>query len=101
MIAGFGRKMTARALCSQGDDMARFGASAVELVVLLIGVFLSIAAYSRQPVLLRVATLGTLRIHPDSPGTAARRTLFICGVVLIVVAAVLLFSERLRDLGLM
>jgi hypothetical protein len=80
--------------------MSKFGPALAELAVLIIGVFLAIAAYSRRPVLLKIATLGTVRIDPDSPGIAPRRILFICGVCLIVASALLLFLERLRDLAL-
>jgi hypothetical protein len=80
--------------------MSRLGPAVAELVVLMIGVFLAIAAYSRKPLLLKIATLGSLRIDPDNPGTIARRILFICGVCLVIASAVLLFFERLRDLGL-
>jgi hypothetical protein len=80
--------------------MSRLGSSLAELAVLMIGVFLAVAAYSRKPVLLRIASLGTVRIDPDSPGIAARRVLFICGVCLIIASALLLFLERLRDLAL-
>jgi len=79
--------------------ISRLGPALAELIVLMVGVFLAIAAYSRRPVLLKIATLGTLRIDPDNPGTAARRTLFICGVALIIASALLLFFERLHELG--
>jgi hypothetical protein len=80
--------------------MSKFGPAVAELVVLIIGAFLAIAAYSRKPVLLKIATLGTVRIDPDSPGTAARRIVFICGICLIAASALLLFLERLRELAL-
>jgi hypothetical protein len=78
----------------------RLGPALAELVILMIGVFLAVAAYSRKPVLLKIAALGTIRIDPDNPGTAARRVLFICGVCLIIASALMLFVGRLRDLAL-
>jgi hypothetical protein len=80
--------------------MARLGSSAVELILVLIGVFLAIAAYSRKPVMLRLATLGTFRIDPDHPGETARLVLFTVGVTVIVLGVLLLFVDRLSDLGL-
>lgn len=79
----------------------KYGSATVELLLVLIGVFLAIAAYSRKPVLLKLATLGSLQIDPDHPGTAARRMLFIAGMIMIGVGVLLLFLERLHDLGLL
>jgi hypothetical protein len=84
----------------EGPSMSRLGPALAELAVLMIGVFLAVAAYSRKPLLLRIAALGMMRIDPDNPGTVARRVLFICGICLIVASAMLLFLERLRDLAL-
>jgi uncharacterized membrane protein YccC len=80
--------------------MSGVGPALAELAVLMIGVFLAIAAYSRKPVLLRIAGLGVVHIDPDNPGAESRRILFICGICLIAASALLLFLERLQGLGL-
>jgi hypothetical protein len=76
------------------------GSFLVTVVLMFIGVFLMIAAYSRKEVLLKIATLGTLRIDPDNPGTTARAVMFGVGVTLVLVGLVLILLEKLHDLGI-
>ena len=76
------------------------GSFLVTVVLMFIGVFLMIAAYSRKEVLLRIATLGTLRIDPDHPGTTPRAVMFGVGVTLVLVGLLLIVLEKLHALGL-
>jgi hypothetical protein len=55
--------------------------------------------YSKE-VLLKIATLGTLRIDPDHPGTTARAVMFGVGVTLVLVGLLLILLEKLHDLGI-
>jgi hypothetical protein len=77
------------------------GSFLVTVVLICIGVFLMIAAYSRKEILLKIATLGTLRIDPDNPGTTARAVMFGVGVTLVLVGLLLVILEKLRDLGIL
>jgi hypothetical protein len=77
------------------------GSFLVTVVLMCIGVFLMIAAYSRKEILLKIATLGTLRIDPDNPGTTARAVMFGVGVTLVLVGLLLVILEKLRDLGIL
>ena len=79
---------------------ASLGSFLVTVVLMFIGVFLMIAAYSRKEVLLKIATLGTLRIDPDHPGTTARAVMFGVGVTLVLVGLLLILLEKLHDLGI-
>jgi hypothetical protein len=81
--------------------MNTLGSFLVVVVVMLLGVFLMIAAYSRKPVLLRIATLGTLRINPDSPGRKQRAIMFSIGVALTLISLGLIIIEKLGALGLL
>lgn len=76
------------------------GSFLVTVILMFIGVFLMIAAYSRKEVLLKIATLGTLRIDPDNPGTTARAVMFGVGVTLVLVGLLLVLLEKLHDLGM-
>ena len=74
------------------------GSFLVTVVLIFIGVFLMIAAYSRKEVLLKIATLGTLRIDPDNPGTTPRAVMFGVGVTLVLVSLLLLVLEKIQGL---
>ena len=76
------------------------GGFLVTIVLMFIGVFLMIAAYSRKEVLLKIATLGSLRIDPDNPGTTARAVMFGVGVTLVLVGLLLILLEKLHNLGI-
>jgi uncharacterized membrane protein YoaK (UPF0700 family) len=73
----------------------------VYVVLVFIGVFLMVAAYSRRPLLLRLATLGSLHIDPDHPGELPRAVMFGIGVTLVVVMIVLLLVDRLHAVGVL
>lgn len=81
--------------------MENIGWIGASLVLVFLGIFAMIAAYSREPLLLKIATLGTFKIDPDNPGTTARAVMFTLGACLIVFAVLLLVVERLADLGIM
>ena len=78
--------------------MEALGTFLVTVVVMLIGVFLMIAAYSRKPILLKIATLGLLHIDPDTPGWKQRAVMFSIGVLLVVVSVGLIVLEKLVSL---
>jgi hypothetical protein len=75
--------------------MEAFGTFAVTIVLVLLGIFLMIAAYSRKPILLKIASLGTMEIDPDSPGRRQRGVMFSIGIVLIMVGLILIVIEKL------
>ena len=72
----------------------------VDVVLIFVGVFLMITAYSRKTVLLKIATLGTLKIDPDNPGTTARAVVFTIGVMLVIFGLLFIILERLKELGM-
>ena len=76
------------------------GSFLVTVVLMFIGVFLMIAAYSRKEVLLKIAVLGLLRIDPDKPGETTRAVMFGVGVTLVLVGVLLILLEKLHDLGI-
>jgi hypothetical protein len=59
-----------------------------------------ITAHSRKEVLLKLVTLGTIRIDPDSPGRTPRAVIFSIGVTLVLVGVLFVILEKLRDLGI-
>lgn len=75
------------------------GTFLITVVLMFLGVFLMITAYSRKPILLRIATLGTFKIHPDNPGATQRAVLFAVGVTLVLVGLILVVAEKLMALG--
>lgn len=77
------------------------GTFLVTIILMFIGVFLVIAAYSRKEILLKIATLGTFRIDPDNPGRTQRAIVFGIGVTLVLVGLILIVIEKLVDLGVM
>lgn len=74
------------------------GSFLVLVVLIFIGVFLMIAAYSKKEILLKLATLGTFKIDPDHPGTTARAVMFGVGVTLVLVGLLLIILERVPGL---
>jgi hypothetical protein len=78
---------------------AALGSLLVAILLIFLGMFLSIAAYSRKPILLRLVTIGFVRINPDSPGRVQRAVVFIAGMLLILVGVLLVVAERLKDMG--
>ena len=77
------------------------GSFLVTIVVMFIGVFLMICAYSRKPILLKLATLGTFTIDPDNPGTIQRAVVFSVGVTMVVIGLILIVVEKLSNLGIL
>jgi divalent metal cation (Fe/Co/Zn/Cd) transporter len=75
------------------------GSFLVTVVLIFIGVFLMIAAYSSKEVLLKIATLGTLKIDPDNPGKTPRAVMFGVGVTLVLVSLLLIVLEKLQSLN--
>jgi hypothetical protein len=71
----------------------------VSICLILLGIFLMIAAYSRKPLLLKLASLGMFRIDPDSPGRVPRLIMFSIGVGLTVVGLALVVIDKLHELG--
>lgn len=78
--------------------MEAFGTFAVSIVLVLLGIFLTIAAYSRKPILLKIASLG-MEIDPDTPGQRRRAVIFVIGILLILVGVVLIIIEKLAIVG--
>ena len=77
------------------------GSFLVTVVLIFIGVFLMISAYSRKEILLKIATLGTFKIDPDNPGKAARAVVFGIGATLVVVGLLLVVLEKLVELEIL
>lgn len=75
--------------------MEALGTFLVLVVVMLIGMFLMIAAYSRKPILLNIAALGLIKIDPDWPGRRQRAVMFSVGVVLVIGSAAFVALEKL------
>jgi uncharacterized membrane protein YraQ (UPF0718 family) len=73
----------------------------VSIILVLIGVFLMVSAYSRKPILLKLSTLGMFTINPDSPGRVARAWLFGIGVSLCTVGCLLIILDKLCSLKLL
>ena len=81
--------------------MEALGTFAVTTVLVVIGVFLMIAAYSEKEILLKLAVLGMFKIDPDHMGKTQRNVLFALGVFLVVVGAVLIVVEKLVSLDVL
>jgi hypothetical protein len=79
--------------------MKELGAFLVSVLLIVLGIFLMVAAYARTPILLRLASLGMFRINPDSPGRIPRLIMFCIGVTLCVVGLILVVVDKLHDLG--
>jgi divalent metal cation (Fe/Co/Zn/Cd) transporter len=77
------------------------GSFLVSIVLIFLGVFLMLTAYTRDPILLKVVTLGQLNIHPDSPGRNVRAVIFGTGAFLVFVGVVLIVLDKLSSLGVM
>ena len=75
------------------------GTFLVTIVLMFIGVFLMMCAYSRKPILLKIATLGTFTIDPDNPGRTQRAVVFSIGITLVLVGLLLVVIEKLSELG--
>lgn len=75
------------------------GAFLVNVVLMFIGVFLMISAYSRNPLLLKIVTLGTFHIDPDNPGRVQRAVVFGIGVTLVSVGLIFVILDKLRSYG--
>jgi hypothetical protein len=88
-------------LRTEGIMVAALGSLLVPVLFIFVGVFLTIAAYSRNPVLLRIASVGTVKIDPDSPGKTQRAIVFSTGIGLILVGVVLVVLDRLHGMGLL
>ncbi len=69
------------------------------IILVVLGIFLAIAAYSRKPILLKLAVLGTFTIDPDSPGQRARAIMFGLGIILVLIGAGLVIFERVVSSG--
>ena len=76
------------------------GTFLVTIVLMFIGVFLMICAYSKKPILLKIATLGTFTIDPDNPGRMQRAVVFSIGATLVLVGLLLVIIEKLSTLGI-
>ena len=76
------------------------GSFLVNIVLTFLGVFLMFAAYSRDPLLLKLVTLGQLNINPDNPGRKQRAVIFGIGVFLIFVGVLLIVLDKLKSLGI-
>ena len=76
------------------------GQSLVSVLLIILGIFLMVSAYSRRVILLRLATLGMFRINPDSPGRMQRAWLFGIGVFLCMVGVALVLLDKLHSLKL-
>ena len=81
--------------------VATLGSLLVPVLLIFVGIFLAIAAYSRNPVLLQIAALGTVKINPDSPGKTQRAIVFSVGIGLILVGVILVVLDRLHGMGLL
>ncbi len=77
------------------------GSFLVSVLLLVLGIFLMIAAYSRKPLLLKLASLGTVHIDPDSPGRRQRAIVFSIGIAFCAVGLLLIVLEKLKALGLL
>jgi hypothetical protein len=77
------------------------GSFLVRIVLIFLGVFLMLTAYSRDKLLLKIVTLGQLHIDPDNPGRKARAVIFGTGTSLIFVGVVLIVLDKLTSLGVM
>jgi hypothetical protein len=75
------------------------GSFLVDVVLIFVGVFLTLAAYSRVPLLLKVATLATFRIDPDEPGRTQRGWLFGIGIGPVIIGVLLIVVDKLKALG--
>ena len=75
------------------------GAFLVNVVLMFIGVFLMISAYSRNPILLKLVSLGTIKIDPDNPGRTKRAVVFGIGVTLVVVGLISVILDKLKGYG--
>jgi purine-cytosine permease-like protein len=80
---------------------ATLGAFLVSVLLMVLGIFLMIAAYSRKPLLLKIGVLGTMNIDPDWPGTRQRAIMFGVGVAFCAVGLLLVILEKLSALGLL
>ncbi|QDO82381.1 hypothetical protein FM037_02910 [Shewanella psychropiezotolerans] len=80
--------------------MESLGTFLVTVLLMFIGVFLMICAYSKKPILLKIATLGTFEINPDNPGKIQRAVVFSVGVTLVLVGLLLIVLEKLIELGI-
>lgn len=80
--------------------MTTLGTFFVTVLVMLIGVFLLVAAYSRKPILLKIATFWLMDIDPDNPGRRQRAIMFTIGAALITVSLGLIVLQKLVELGL-
>jgi hypothetical protein len=76
------------------------GSALAPVLLVFLGMFLSIAAYSRKPLLLKIASIGLIHIDPDHPGQTQRAILFSVGMLMIFVGLALLVLDRLHGLGL-
>jgi hypothetical protein len=72
----------------------------VSVLLLILGIFLMIAAYSQKPLLLKLTGLGMINIHPDSPGRRQRAIVFYVGVAFCLVGLILILVQRLIELKL-
>jgi len=79
--------------------IAALGNLLVPVLLIFVGIFLTIAAYSRNPVLLKIASVGTVKIDPDSPGKIQRAIVFGIGIGLILVGVILVVLDRLHGMG--
>ena len=84
----------------EGNRMPEgLGAFLVSVVLMFIGVFLMISAYLRNALLLKLVSLGTIRIDPDSPGRKQRAVVFDIGVTLVVVGLIFVILDKLNGYG--
>jgi hypothetical protein len=74
----------------------KLGPFLIEVLLLLLGIFLMLAAYSRKPLLLKLATLGTIHIDPDSPGRRQRAVVFGIGIALVLVAIAFIILDKVH-----
>jgi divalent metal cation (Fe/Co/Zn/Cd) transporter len=77
------------------------GAFLVSVLLMVLGIFLMIAAYSRKPLLLKIGVLGTMNIDPDWPGQYQRAIMFSVGVAFCAIGLLLVVLEKLSALGLL
>ena len=75
------------------------GGFLVNVVLMFIGVFLMISAYSRNKILLKLVSLGTIKIDPDNPGRSKRAVVFGIGVTLVVVGLIFVILDKLKGYG--
>jgi hypothetical protein len=75
------------------------GAFLINVVLMFIGIFLMVSAYSRNELLLKIVSLGTIKIDPDNPGKTQRAVVFGIGVTLVVVGLIFVILDKLRGYG--